>query len=171
LYLACKTYTEAMQFRHYASGVELTPARSARQDNSQIDAADEVFSGRINVAGCLIQMFSTGIDAGPRSFEFDVEGTEGALRFSFQDGKGKAVLSVSGESRQYILNKSGVLMNRRADPPKLNPSIFRASFPHYAQDIISICKGETPNGTVTSLADGMANISILDSMRDNVSSF
>jgi predicted dehydrogenase len=170
LYLADKTYTEAIQFRHHTSGVEFTPTRSAGQDGQMEAAAGEVFNGHINVAGCVIQMFTTGIGVGPRAFELDVEGTKGTLRFSFQDGKGKAVLSDDHESRHYILNKSGVLMNARKEPPKLNPSIFRIAFPHYAQDIVLMCKGEAPMGTATSLADGIANLSILDLMRDEFNS-
>jgi predicted dehydrogenase len=170
LYLVGKSYTEAMQFRHHAAGTEFTPTRSRGQGSQMQTAASEVFNGRIDIAGCVVQMFTTGIGIGPRAFEFDVEGSRGMLRFWFQDGKGKAELFDNHEPRQYILDKSGSLISGETDPPKLNPSIFRTAFPYYARDIISICKGEASNGTVASLADGVANISILDSMTNETSS-
>lgn len=170
LYLVDKTYAEAMRFRHRAAGIEFIPTRPPGHDSQLYATAGEVFNGRIDIAGCVIQMFTTGIGVGPRAFEFDIEGAGGMLRFWFYNGQGRAELSDDHGSTRYVLSKSGALMSAETDPAKLNPSIFRTAFPHYARDIISICKGEASNGTVASLADGADNISILDSMTDEVNS-
>jgi predicted dehydrogenase len=164
LYLSQKSYQDAARCKNTAHG----HVSSIRVQQQPIDDAspafDNVFTGSIKVDDCQIQLSTTGIDTGQRALEFDILGTNGALHFSFRDGRGKMLMISKGTASRYVLDADGKLIRSSAEPPKLGPSPFRLAFPHYAQDIVSICTQSQANGLMPTIGDGVASLDILDHM-------
>ncbi|WP_157845288.1 Gfo/Idh/MocA family protein [Pseudofrankia saprophytica] len=129
------------------------------------DAADEAFGCGLFVGGCWSELFCTGAGAGPRLLEFDIEGTEGLIQFSFVDGRGRLDVFTDAEEWHYHLSEGGNLVQASgSEPPKLNPSLFRVAFPSYANEIVATLRGVSVGPNLATLRDGIDTLAILDAL-------
>ena len=131
----------------------------------QDDAADEVFSAGLFIGDCWTDLTCTCIGVGPRLLEFDLEGTEGLIHFSFVDGRGELDVFTDSEQLHYSLSDNGGLVPAGiTDPPALNPSLFRVAFPSYAREIVATLRGTSTGPNLASLLDGIDTLAILDAL-------
>ena len=155
LFLVGRKYNDVLRNMGKFRTAKMTPRGSWIEDlKSESDLADEAFSGMLDIGGCWLNIFTTSIGAGPRTLEFDIEGTEAMVRFAYQDGCGRLRVHTELERLAFVLVEGGELRAVEGEevPARLNSSIFRvAAFTGYASAIVDALTGSGSGEHLASL--------------------
>lgn len=122
--------------------------------------SDEFCFITVQEKNCFIDLKSTSISNGDRSFEFVIEGTEGAIEFRYRCGSAQCTFWNSKAHKQTMyLDDNGRFTGTMYT--NLNPSVFRLAYPEYFKQIVrEIMFGRK---TITaSLQDGIDNAIFLE---------
>jgi predicted dehydrogenase len=161
LFLLGAGYDEIDLQRLTGRGSTATPRGSWAQGISPDGVlADETFRAAFEARGCWIDLFTTSIATGPRTLSFEIEGTEGLVRFNFSDGVGVVEIVSAGETASYSIDSSGSMTS--GEPTPLNPSVFRIAYPSYAKAVVAQVGNGKSNPHLATLSDGLANLDVLD---------
>ena len=121
--------------------------------------SDEFCAINARINNYYIELKSSAIAVGDRTFNLLIEGNEGTIEFIYRCGKATCTLWSAGNEKIILyLNENGELSDKKYE--NLNPSIFRIAYPWYFENIISqIQTGEET--ALASIQDGIMNTEIL----------